>query len=30
LLGDLKPGAYRHLTRKEVYRLASASKPANF
>jgi len=24
LLGDLKPGAYRHLTRKEVYRLAVA------
>lgn len=30
LLGDLKPGAYRHLTRKEVYRLAIASKPADF
>jgi 23S rRNA pseudouridine2605 synthase len=30
LLGDLKPGAYRHLTRKEVYRLAIASKSADF
>ena len=30
LLGDLKPGAYRHLTRKEVYRLAIAPKSADF
>lgn len=29
-LGDLKPGAYRHLTRKELSRLAAASKPADF
>jgi len=30
LLGDLKPGAYRHLTRKEVYRLATVPKSADF
>jgi len=30
LLGDLKPGAYRHLTSKEVSRLMIASKPADF
>ncbi len=29
-LGELKPGAYRHLTRKEVSRLTIASKPADY
>jgi 23S rRNA pseudouridine2605 synthase len=29
-LGDLKPGAYRHLTRKEVFRLTVASKPSDY
>jgi len=29
-LGDLKPGAYRHLTRKEVFRLTLASKQADY
>lgn len=29
-LGDLKPGAYRHLTRKEVFRLTIASKPVDY
>jgi 23S rRNA pseudouridine2605 synthase len=29
-LGDLKPGAYRHLTRKEISRLTIASKSADY
>jgi 23S rRNA pseudouridine2605 synthase len=30
VLGDLKPGDYRHLTRKEVFRLTTASTPSDY